>query len=144
MFKTFYDSVIPMIKESYTPKLQVIFRPQIQPWHPASTLTHEAAVAVLRLAPSKFWDFSDALFREQKEFFDEIVVNETRNETYGRLARLAAKVAGIEEQEMMSMLQISDAPSADEAVNVGNQVTNDLKYLTKVRQSFGVILGLIY
>lgn len=62
--------------------MQFIFRQQIQPWHPSSTLVHEAGVAVLRLAPSKFWDFSAKLFEQQKEYFDVNVVNEPRNDTY--------------------------------------------------------------
>jgi hypothetical protein len=58
MFTTMYTSVFPLIREKYSTKVQVIFRQQIQPWHPSSTLVHEAAVAVLKLQPAKFWDFS--------------------------------------------------------------------------------------
>ena len=39
----------------------MIFRPQVQPWHSTSTLTHEAGLAVLRAAPEKFWEFSVAV-----------------------------------------------------------------------------------
>ena len=58
MFNTMYTSVFPLIREKYSSKVQVIFRQQIQPWHPSSTLVHEAGVAVLKLQPAKFWDFS--------------------------------------------------------------------------------------
>lgn len=30
----------------YDEKVKVIFRPQVQPWHVSSTLTHESALAV--------------------------------------------------------------------------------------------------
>jgi hypothetical protein len=58
MFNTVHTSVFPLIQQKYSSKVQVIFRQQIQPWHPSSTLVHEAGAAVLRLQPTKFWDFS--------------------------------------------------------------------------------------
>lgn len=58
MFNTVYTSVFPLIKKNYATKVQILFRQQIQPWHPSSTLVHEAGVAVLKLQPAKFWDFS--------------------------------------------------------------------------------------
>jgi hypothetical protein len=58
MFNTIYTSVLPLIRQKYPSKVQIIFRQQIQPWHPSSTLVHEAGVAVLKLQPAKFWDFS--------------------------------------------------------------------------------------
>lgn len=58
MFNTVYTSVFPLIEKKYASKVQILFRQQIQPWHPSSTLVHEAGVAVLKLQPSKFWDFS--------------------------------------------------------------------------------------
>lgn len=42
IFKTFYTKVRPLIEEQYTtPGVRVIFRQQIQPWHPSSTLTRK-------------------------------------------------------------------------------------------------------
>ncbi|KAL8894842.1 MAG: hypothetical protein Q9207_008396, partial [Kuettlingeria erythrocarpa] len=70
MFTTLHTSILPTLSQKYPRKVQFIFRQQIQPWHPSSTLCHEAGAAVLRLAPEKFWDFSKALFDRQKEFFD--------------------------------------------------------------------------
>ena len=58
------------------------------------------------------------------------VVNETRNQTYGRLAKLAAGV-GLEEKAIYKLLEISDKPGADGSLNTGNDVTNDLKLLIK-------------
>lgn len=92
---------------------------------------------MLRLAPEKFWKFSAALFDEQKSFFDVNVVNETRNDTYKRLAKVAAKV-GVDEDKVYQMLEISDKATDDGALNVGNQVTNDLKVVTKMNRLIGV------
>ena len=133
MFNTFYANG-PTVAQQYSSRLQVIFRQQIQPWHPSSTLTHEAGAAVLRLAPEKFWQFSAALFQNQAEFFDVSVVNETRNKTYERLARIAGSV-GVDEQKVLGLLVIPETLNSQDELNVGNQLTNDMKWMTKVDDS---------
>jgi protein-disulfide isomerase len=117
--------------------LELVFRHQVQPWHPSSTLVHEAGVAVQRLAPARFWDFSDALFKRQKEFFDVNVVNETRNQTYKRLAEIAGGV-GVDADEVYDLLKISDKAGDDGSLNIGNAVTNDFKVLVKMARLVGV------
>jgi hypothetical protein len=138
MFATIHDSVLPVVKSKYSSKLQILFRQQIQPWHPSSTLTHEAGVAVLQLAPDKFFDFSRALFDKQTEFFDVNVVNETRNATYKRLAKIAASSAGVEEGKVFDLLKIPDQPAEDGSLNVGNRVTNDVKVMVKMNRLVGI------
>ncbi|PMD61407.1 uncharacterized protein K444DRAFT_369604 [Hyaloscypha bicolor E] len=137
MFNTVYASVFPLIRQKYASKVQILFRQQIQPWHPSSTLTHEAGVAVLRIEPSKFWEFSKALFDDAKSFYDVNVVNETRNQTYQRLSKIGAKV-GLDEQKMFELLKISDKSAEDGSLNIGNGVTNDLKVLVKMNRMQGV------
>ena len=45
-----------------------------QPWHPQSTMTHEAALAVRKLSgEEKYFEFSGRLFNDQVEFFDDNV-----------------------------------------------------------------------
>lgn len=131
MFNTVHTSVIPLIKSEYPENLQLIFRQQIQPWHPSSTLVHEAGAAVLRLRPDKFWPFSAALFEEQGEYFDVNVVHESRNQTYGRLAKLAGSV-GVNEKKVYELLEVSDKPDRDGSLNTGNGVTDDVKFMVKV------------
>ena len=77
-------------------------------------------------------DFSKALFDKQTDYFDVAVVNETRNSTYKRLAKLAAGV-GLDEPAIYKKLEISDKPDKDGSTNIGNQTTNDLKQLIKAR-----------
>ncbi|MCJ1270710.1 hypothetical protein MMC22_010607 [Lobaria immixta] len=137
MFNTLYHSKIIPSLPSRRPSLRLIFRQQIQPWHPSSTLCHEAGVAVLQLEPDKFWAFSDELFKVQKEFFDVNVVGETRNETYKRLAKVAGKVQ-INEGAILKLLNVSDKPADDGSLNVGNGVTNDIKFLVKTNRLTGV------
>ena len=131
MFNTLYTSVFPDVPKKYAGKVQFLFRQQIQPWHPSSTLVHEAAAAVLKVAPEKFWPYSAALFEHQNDFFDVYVVKEGRNETYKRLAKLAGGI-GVDESQIFSLLEIPDKPASDGSLNVGNQVTNDVKLMVKV------------
>lgn len=132
MFNTVYTSILPLLQKQYPSKVRFLFRQQIQPWHPSSTLVHEAGAAVLRLAPDKFWEFSAKLFERQKEYFDVHVVKETRNETYRRLAKLAGEV-GASEKEIYGLLEVPDREGEDGGANVGNKVTDDVKLMVKVR-----------
>ncbi|KAH8899198.1 hypothetical protein GQ53DRAFT_741299 [Thozetella sp. PMI_491] len=140
LFNTLYTAVVPAIRANaqLAARVQFIFRQQVQPWHPSSTLVHEAGVAVLRLAPEKFWDFSAALFKDQKAYFDVSVVNETRNETYKRLAKLGAQSAGVDEAELYQLLAVPTLPAKDGSLNIGNAVTNDLKVAIKTARLVGV------
>ncbi|KUI63057.1 hypothetical protein VP1G_10186 [Cytospora mali] len=140
IFNTFVNSVAPKIRADpkLATKVQVIFRQQIQPWHPSSTLVHEAALAVLKLNPSKFWEFSSALFNDQKAYFDVNVVNEPRNATYKRLAKLGADSVGVSADELYKLLAIPEKAAADGSLNVGNEVTNDLKVVIKMARLVGV------
>jgi protein-disulfide isomerase len=137
MFTQLYSNVLPTIESKYAGRLQLIFRQQIQPWHPSSTLTHEAGAAVLQVNPDKFWDFSNKLFEQQTEFFDVNVVNETRNATYKRLAKIAGEV-GLEESKIYGLLEISDKPGKDGSLNSGNGVTNDVKVMVKTNRLVGI------
>ncbi|KOS21493.1 hypothetical protein ESCO_005100 [Escovopsis weberi] len=145
MFHRLTTEVFPMLRsDPASPaanNLVFVFRQQVQPWHPSSTLMHEAALAVLHLAPEKFWAFSAELFRVQREYFDVSVVNETRNHTYRRLAKVAAGV-GLDEDKVFKLLKIPDRPvdpKDDEAsLNIGNGVTNDLKFVTRQNRQVGV------
>lgn len=116
----------------------MIFRQQIQPWHPSSTLVHEAALGVQQLDATKFWQFSEALFNDQKAYFDVNVVNEPRNATYKRLAKLGASTAGVDEAALYDLLAIPDKAADDGSLNSGNKVTNDLKLCIKMARLVGV------
>ncbi|KAF2482610.1 thioredoxin-like protein [Neohortaea acidophila] len=135
-FKTLYE-IIPLVKQKYPDKVQFIFRQQIQPWHPSSTLVHEAGAAVLRTNPDKFWDFSERLFEKQTDFFDVNVVNEARNKTYERLAKIAGDV-GVDSKKVYQLLEVPDKPDKDGNTNIGNGVTDDIKIMTKTNRLVGV------
>ncbi|EFX00825.1 hypothetical protein CMQ_1906 [Grosmannia clavigera kw1407] len=147
-FNTLVQGVAPQLAANPTgpgSRLQVVFRHQVQPWHPSSTLVHEAGLAVQRVAaaagkPQLFWDFSTALFADQKAYMDVNVVAEGRNATYRRLAALAASSTGgaVDADTIYELLAIPDKPAADGTVNVGNAITNDLKWTIKYARLLGV------
>jgi protein-disulfide isomerase len=118
-----------------------IFRQQIQPWHPSSTLAHEAGLAILRMTDSnshEFWRFSAILFMRQKDFFDVKVVNETRNATYRRLAEVGAESIGVDPEKMYALLKVPDEAGKDGELNIGNQVSGDVRLMTKMARLTGV------
>ena len=138
LFNTLYTTRLQQtLLNTYSASLVTIFRQQIQPWHPSSTLVHEAAYAVQKVSPAKFWAFSAAVFAQQKAFFDVNVVNETRNATYKRLAKIAEEV-GVDSGQVYELLEISDKPAADGGLNNGNKVTNDVKVQVKANRLTGV------
>ncbi|KZM22189.1 uncharacterized protein EKO05_0002113 [Ascochyta rabiei] len=138
LFKTVYSGPLRnTLLEKYSDRVVTIFRQQIQPWHPSSTLVHEAGFAVLKVQPDKFYDFSEKLFEQQKDFFDVSVVNETRNNTYKRLAKIAGSV-GVDEKQVYALLEISDKPNEDGGLNAGNGVTDYVKLQTKQNRLQGV------
>lgn len=136
LFNTLYNTPLQS-KLLQTPNLVLIFRQQIQPWHPSSTLVHEAGYAVQRVQADKFWEFSKELFGRQKEFFDVNVVNETRNATYRRLSKIAGSV-GVSEEDVYALLEIGDKPGEDGSLNIGNRVTDDVKVQVKANRLVGV------
>ena len=138
MFKTIYTSPLrDTLLGKYGSDLVLIFRQHIQPWHPSSTLVHEAGHAVLKLQPDKFWAFSAALFDRQTDFFDVNVVGETRNATYKRLAAIAGSV-GVDEGKVYGLLEIADKPGEDGALNSGNGVTDLVKLQVKQNRATGI------
>lgn len=139
LFRALQATVTPLVQANpqWSRSLAVIFRQQVQPWHPSSTLMHEAALAVLQLSPDRFWVFSGLLFDDQKSFFDINIVNEKRNDSYRRLAKIAAK-AGVDEEQVYKLLAIPEKAESPDALNVGNGVTNDLKLVTKMNRLIGV------
>jgi protein-disulfide isomerase len=98
---------------------------------------HEAALAVNQVAPARFWVFSRELFRAAEQFHDVRVVREARNDTYARLAEVAAR-AGVDGAEVLRRLRIPDEPAEGGGANVGNAVTADVKTVVKMARLTGV------
>ncbi|KAJ1727875.1 hypothetical protein LPJ72_005728 [Coemansia sp. Benny D160-2] len=130
------SQLLPSFAQESQQHISVIFRHQVQPWHPNSTLMHEASLAVEKLNPAAFMRYSSALFDSQVDYFDEATVNLTRTEIYRKLADLAVGVNAVDDRT--ALLQLLDIQSSDSPTNKGNAVTNDLKYHVKLARAQGI------
>ncbi|CAG8496107.1 5444_t:CDS:2 [Ambispora gerdemannii] len=132
-----YVEVFPYLDSEHPNKVQFILRQQVQPWHPSSTIVHEAALAVEKIDKTKFFEFSAKLFESQKDYFDESVQELNRNQINKKLAKLAESV-GISPSDFLEQLHISSTDDSSTARNVGNKVTNDLKIHIKLGRQEGI------
>ncbi|KAJ7034141.1 hypothetical protein C8F04DRAFT_1102379 [Mycena alexandri] len=130
------DSVlVPLLGPNgkYHQKVKVIFRPQVQPWHAASTFVHEAGLAAARVSPDSFWPFSLALFKRQGEYFDIPTSTLTPLQIREKLTALAAEVVPAN-----AVANFSDLLALKSSPNGGNAVTDDLKYTIKFSRQNGI------
>ncbi|KAI8058346.1 thioredoxin-like protein [Syncephalis plumigaleata] len=133
-FKRLTNEVLPWLSANHPGKVQFIFRHQIQPWHPQSTLVHEASLAAERVDRTKFFEVAASLFENQESYFDEALVNTTREETYQRLSEQLSKVLDKPALSIHAELAVPTTPLE----NIGNKVTNDLKWHIKYARQLGV------
>lgn len=127
MFNIVYREVIPKTEPE---SVQFVFRHNVQPWHPTSTMVHEAAIAVSILTkdPIKFWKFSEQLFAKSEEYYDEPTYDESRAQIYERLAKLAHDTVGVDKSSFMELVSINRSEGAK---NSGNKIGTDLKQFIK-------------
>ncbi|KAI0938188.1 hypothetical protein AcV5_001142 [Taiwanofungus camphoratus] len=118
---------------TYYGKVKVIFRPQVQPWHATSTFTHEAGLAVARIAPEEFWSFALTLFNKQEDFFDIPSSTLTPLQIREKLAAIASETIGASKTSAFKgLLALKQTP------NGGVDVTDDLKYTVKFARQNGI------
>ncbi|CAG8490178.1 228_t:CDS:2 [Acaulospora colombiana] len=137
MFARLRNEVLPYIEQKYPDKIQFLFRHQVQPWHPSSTVVHEASLAVEKIKQESFFDFSAKLFEVQKKYFDESVYDLSREQIYQSLAE-HAKQFGIPNDQFLTLLRVNSVGNPSEASNSGNKVTNDLKWFIKLSRKKGI------
>ncbi|CAG8547788.1 6182_t:CDS:2 [Ambispora leptoticha] len=132
-----YVEVLPYLDSEHSNKVQFIFRHQVQPWHPSSTIVHEAALAVEKVDKTKFFEFSANLFESQRDYYDESVQALNRDQINNKLAKLAESV-GISSSDFLAQLHIPSTDDPSTARNVGNKITNDLKLQIKLGRQEGI------
>lgn len=136
LFKNWYRDIIKTDKGG---DYNFIFRNYIQPWHPSSSMVHEASFAYAALNPSKFWEFSLELFEKIEEFYDTASAGISRNALYERIYDVVIKPNKellVDRDEFLSYLTIKLTTSNHQ--NSGNKVQNDVKYFTKIGRQNGV------
>ncbi|TFL05987.1 hypothetical protein BDV98DRAFT_243003 [Pterulicium gracile] len=140
------DGVLsPLLKSEteskFSGRVKVVFRPQVQPWHASSTLTHEAALAMARVSPKYFWPFAQALFEHQEEYFDIPSSNQTPVQIRDSLAKLANEVLKTSDGASFAKKateEFRDALQLKGSANGGVAVTEDLKYTVKYSRQNGI------
>ncbi|KAF8678404.1 Thioredoxin [Rhizoctonia solani] len=112
----------PLFTEGkYASKAKLILRLQPQPWHGSSTFTHEAALAVGRVAPERFLEYATELFKAQEQFFDIPTSTLTPLQIREKLVALAPE--GVDKKAVADLLELKSTS------NGGVSVTDDLKRL---------------
>ncbi|CAE6438236.1 unnamed protein product [Rhizoctonia solani] len=148
IFVNAVDRVLkPLLTEGkYAGRVKLVIRLQPQPWHGSSTFTHEAALAVGRVAPDRFYDYAievrftcpalstpltyTQLFKAQSEFFDIPTSTLTPLQIREKLVSLAPE--GIDRKAVGELLELKLTP------NGGVSVTDDLKYNIKLGRQNGI------
>lgn len=134
MFLKLSSSIFPLMKSS-TPPIQFVFRHQVQPWHPQSSLMHEASLAVEKISPGKFYEYCGVLFQNQENFFDIKISNLTRPQITDKLIGLASQI-NINSEELKKLLYLNTQNNNDK--NVGSRVITELKYHIKLSRQLSV------
>ena len=86
-------------------------------------MIHEAALVVKRVDPTKFWDYSLALFERQTSYFDSSTSTEIRLEIYKDLAMLAEEIVFVKAEDVLRHLNLTLVETGSfEGRNIGNAV----------------------
>lgn len=103
--------------------------------HSTSTLCHEAALAVIRVKPDAFWDYSLALLADQEKFYDIPTSTKTPIETRANLVQLGVEKGILDEADAE---EVKDLLAHKTTPNGGNAVTNDLKWCSESLSSMTI------
>ena len=178
MFRTLYDEIVPAInnhnnhaagdgllrmdanndddddgndtpttKKLITIKLHHV----IQPWHPQSTMVHEAALAVKRVVPGLYLTFIRNVYKKfmtQHHFTDHDTWNKTRLEIYDDLlCECLPSSDWIDDEQRQQVQQLLYPPrtttgrpprSGTATFNSGNAITAELKFACRYHRQRGV------
>ncbi|KAG8888149.1 hypothetical protein FRB98_008258 [Tulasnella sp. 332] len=114
-------------------KVKILLRLQPQPWHVASMQTHEAILAVARVAPDQLLEYIDALYKVNEDFYDIPASTLTSLQIHEKALEVGTPILGREKvAEAKELLLLKGTP------NGGNAVTNELKYFIKLGRQNGV------
>jgi len=164
MYRTLYDDVVPGINISNNnckdnnsrTNITIKIHHVIQPWHPQSTMVHEAALAVKRVLPGLYLGFIRNVYKKfvshKNKFSDDDTWNKTRLEIYDELVDCLPTWMDDEDkiQEVKELLyplpvslvvvsSDSSSPSNGGGIgNGGNEMTQDIKWACKFHRTRGV------
>lgn len=133
MFDRVYSEVIAEAEARYPGKVAWTFNHQLQPWHPQGAVLHEYAIAVGIEKPDKFWEFSKALFDDSKRFYDEGVLDQSRNDLLVALGEVATEI-GIDHAAILPHVEIT----CKKLINSGSPTITHLKHYVKLGRQNGI------
>lgn len=162
MFRTLYDDVVPGINNSKinngVANVTIKIHHVIQPWHPQSTMVHEAALAVKKVLPGLYLGFIRNVYKtfiNKNKFTDDDTWNKTRIEIYNDL--LDCLPSWLENEYKQNVKELlypsssiqesredggsgsgSSSPDNNGNGNSGNGITQELKWACKYHRSRGV------
>lgn len=134
------------LEERHPGKFEFVFVNVIQPWHPGSVFLNEYSLAVAQLLRDKyseqagrvFFEVSELLFAEKEKFFDEATVDLPRNAFYEYIHENVETKVKLPFSKEDVLLKLYIKGDKKNATNVGNAVSNDVKYFTKYLRGVGV------
>ncbi|KAF8318155.1 hypothetical protein DL93DRAFT_2076137 [Clavulina sp. PMI_390] len=141
--KIMRNAIEPVIKPAVTTgalkdKVQLLIRLQVQPWHVFSLPTHEVAIAVGRVSPESFWDYTVALLKGQDAYFDNPTAHSTPTEIRESLLKLASTIPSIGEAKIPAIRELVSLNFDGPAKNDGVPVTPDIKWHVKLARQNSV------
>lgn len=92
--------------------------------HATSTYMHEAGLAVAKVAPESFWNYSLALFRAQTEYYDVPTISLTPQQIRDKLVELGKTSGALSSDQAAA---VKDALTLKGEGNCGIDVTDNLK-----------------
>lgn len=119
------------LPNKYKSHVEFIFRHQIQPWHIQSSVVHAVIMVVAREQPSRLFDAITAIFKRQRELFDEHMEDKSQIEMYEKVLSILNEETQIQLDK--NLFRINQTES-----NAGNAMTVDLKYHIKYARKHGV------
>jgi protein-disulfide isomerase len=135
--KRIYDRlttlVVPHYEQASPCKLKVVFQQVPQPWHPQSTLLHEAALAAWIIGGTSevYQKAYRAILDAREQFVDAETYDKTRTQIYQELAKVVCPACGLDESKFLDVLKLD---TSNGQRNSGNGTTQALKWYAKMHR----------
>eukprot|EP00948_MAST-09A_sp_MAST-9A-sp1_P001135 g1135.t1 len=116
--------------------MRLIFHQAPQPWHPQSTMLHEAVIAAKAIGGDDFANHAQTKLFEKQSFTDKITWNMTRQQIYEKLAEIIC--ANGNEGKQGAFMDYLKLDETDGKTNSGNAATRVLKFCVKHHRKRGI------
>jgi len=119
------------VKKSFGSKLELVFLPTPQPWHPSSCMVHECYHAATALSPSKTEDIFMYTMEIALQYFSDVDSYEmSRKAVHEQMADLYMAKGLVDKEAFLQAVRI-EIPASGGEKNAGNEATRLVKMYTK-------------